>query len=81
MIPAIRILEPVSCGERIFYPLVQDSMVSCEHGVTVMMNPVAVLFLEAGTWMFVPLEEGIIPEILENLFLPSDHEKEKTVSN
>jgi hypothetical protein len=68
MIPAIRILEPVSCGERIFYPLVQDSMVSCEHGVTVMMNPVA-------------LEEGIIPEILENLSLTSDHEKEKTVSN
>jgi len=56
-------------------------MVSCEHGVTVMMNPVAVLFLEAGTWMFVPLEEGIIPEILENLSLTSDHEKEKTVSN
>jgi hypothetical protein len=67
MIPAIRILEPVSCGERIFYPLVQDSMVSCEHGVAVSVNPVAVLFFDAGTWMFVPLEEGTNPDILQKL--------------
>ncbi len=67
MITAIRTLEPVSYGERIFYPPVRESMVSYELGLTVSTSPVAILFLEAGEWMFVPLEEGISPEILEKL--------------
>ena len=67
MTTAIRMLDPVSCGERIFYPLVRDSMVSCEQGMGVSVNPVAVLFFEAGTWMFVPLEEGTRTDILEKL--------------
>jgi hypothetical protein len=67
MITAIRMLDPVSFGERIFYPLVRDSVVSCEQGVAVSMSPVAILFFEAGEWMFVPLEEGTRPEILEKL--------------
>jgi hypothetical protein len=60
-------LDPVSFGERIFYPLVRDSMVSCEQGMAVSVNPVAVLFFEAGTWMFFPLEEGANPDILQKL--------------
>jgi hypothetical protein len=67
MITAIRMLDPVSCGERIFYPLVRDSMVSCEQGIAVSRSPVAFLLFEAGEWMFVPLEEGTNPEILEKL--------------
>jgi hypothetical protein len=67
MSTAIRMLYPVSFGERIFYPLVRDSIVSCEQGMVVSVNPVAVLFFEAGTWMFVPLEEGTSPDILQKL--------------
>ena len=67
MTTAIRLLDPVSCGERIFYPLVRDSIVSCEQGMGVSVNPVAVLFFEAGTWMFVPLEEGTNTTILQKL--------------
>lgn len=67
MTTAIRLLDPVSCGERIFYPRVRDSIVSCEQGMAVSVNPVAVLFFEAGTWMFVPLEEGTGTDILEKL--------------
>jgi hypothetical protein len=67
MTTTIRMLDPVSCGERKFYPLVRDSRVSCEQGMAVSVNPVAVLFSEAGTWMFVPLEEGTGPDILEKL--------------
>jgi hypothetical protein len=60
-------LDPVSCGERKFYPLVRDFIVPCEQGMAVSVNPVAVLFFEAGTWMFVPLEEGTSPDILQKL--------------
>jgi hypothetical protein len=67
MTSTIRILDPVSCGERKFYPIVQDSVVSCEQGMAVSVNPVAVLFFEAGTWMFIPFEKGTGPDILENL--------------
>ena len=67
MTATIRMLDPVSCGERKFYPLVLDSIVSSEQGMAVSVNPVAVLFFEAGTWMFVPLEEGTNPNILQKL--------------
>ena len=67
MTTAVRMLEPVTCGERVFFPLVRDTLVSFEQGVVVSVNPVALLYSEAGRWMFVPLEEGICPDILENL--------------
>jgi hypothetical protein len=67
MTATLRMLDPVSCGERKFYPVVRDSIVSCEQGMAVSVNPVAVLFFDAGTWMFVPLEEGTNPDILQKL--------------
>jgi hypothetical protein len=67
MTTAVRMLDPVSCGERVFLPLVRDTMVSFEQGAVVSVNPLALLFLEAGRWMFVPLEEGISPDILGTL--------------
>jgi hypothetical protein len=44
MIAPLMRLDPVSCGERKFYPVVRDSIVSCEQGMAVSVNPVAVLF-------------------------------------
>jgi hypothetical protein len=67
MTPPVRMLEPVTCGERIFFPLVRDMQVSFDQGVVAAVSPVALLFSEADRWMFVPLEEGICPDILEKL--------------
>jgi len=67
MTTAIRMLDPVACGERVFLPLVRDTMVSFEQGAVVSVSPVALLYLEEGRWMFVPLEEGISPDILGTL--------------
>ena len=63
----IRMLEAVTCGERVIIPLVRHTQVSSGQGVVVMVNPVALLVSEAGTWMFTPLEEGISPDILGSL--------------
>jgi hypothetical protein len=67
MTTALRLLDPVASGERIFLPLVRDTLVSFEQGAVVSVNPVALLFFEAGRWMFVPLDEGIGPDILGTL--------------
>ena len=63
----IRMLEPVTCGERILIPIVRYSHVSSGQGVVVMISPVVLLISEAGKWMFSPLEEGICPDILGTL--------------
>jgi hypothetical protein len=63
----IRMLEPVTCGERVIIPLVRDTQVSFEQGFVVMVSPVALLISEAGKWMFTPLEEGISSDILGTL--------------
>ena len=63
----IRMLEPVTCGERVIIPIVRDTQVSSGQGVVVMVSPVALLILEAGKWMFTPLEEGICSDILGTL--------------
>jgi hypothetical protein len=67
MTPIVRMLEPVPCGERVFFPIVRDLLFSFDQGVVATVSPVALLFSEAGRWMFVPLEEGICPDILEKL--------------
>jgi hypothetical protein len=63
----IRMLEAVTCGERVIIPLVRDTQVSSGQGIVVMVNPVALLISEAGKWMFTPLEEGVSPDILGSL--------------
>ena len=63
----IRMLEAVTCGERVIIPLVCHTQVSSCQGVVVMANPVALLISEAGKWMFTALEEGISPDILGTL--------------
>ena len=63
----IRMLEPITCGERVIIPLVRDTQVSFEQGFVVMVSPVALLISEAGKWMFTPLEEGISSDILGTL--------------
>lgn len=67
MTTAVRRLEPVTCGERVFFPIVRDIHISFEQGIMVSLSPVALLVFEAGRWMFVPLEEGISPDILGKL--------------
>ena len=67
MTTAVRFQEAVTCGERVFFPLVRETQFSFEQGVMVSISPVALLFSEAGRWMFVPLEEGICPDILGTL--------------
>jgi hypothetical protein len=67
MTTALRMLDPVACGERVFLPLVRDTLVSFEEGAVISVSPVALLISEAGRWMFVPLEEGIGPDILGKL--------------
>ena len=63
----IRMLDAVTCGERVIIPLVRYTQVSSGQGVVVMVNPVALLISEAGKWMFTALEEGISPDILGTL--------------
>jgi hypothetical protein len=63
----IRMLEAVTCGERVIIPLVRLTQVSSGQGVVVIANPVALLISEAGKWMFTSLEEGISPDILGTL--------------
>jgi len=63
----IRMLEPVTCGERIIIALVRYTQVLSGQGIVVMANPVALLISEAGKWMFIPLEERTGPDILSNL--------------
>jgi hypothetical protein len=67
MTTAIRMLEAVTCGERIIIPLVRHTQVSSGQGVVVLVNPVALLISEGGSWMFTVLEEGIGPDILGTL--------------
>jgi hypothetical protein len=67
MTTAIRMLDPVTSGERVFLPLVRDTQVLSEKGAVVSVSPVALLFSDEGRWMFVPLEEGICPDILGTL--------------
>jgi len=67
MTEGIRMLEAVTCGERVIIPLVRDTHVSSGQGIMVMVNPVALLISEAGKWMFTPLEEGICSDILGTL--------------
>jgi hypothetical protein len=67
MTAEIRLLEPVTFGERVIIPLVRDTQVSFGQGVVVMVSPVALLISEAGKWMFTPLEEGIGSDILGTL--------------
>jgi hypothetical protein len=63
----IRMLEAVTCGERVIISLVRDMQVSSGQGFVVMVSPVALLISEAGKWMFTPLEEGFSPDILGSL--------------
>ena len=63
----IRMLEAVTCGERVIIPLVRHTQVSSGQGVVVMVNPVALLISEGGSWMFTALEEGISPDVLGTL--------------
>jgi hypothetical protein len=63
-----RMLEAVTCGERIIIPFVRHTQVSSGQGIVVMVSPVALLISEAGKWMFTPLEEGICPDILKSTF-------------
>ena len=67
MTAAVRMLEAVTCGERVIIPFVRYTQVSSGQGIVVMVNPVALLISEAGKWMFTPLEEGICPDILGTL--------------
>ena len=67
MTAEIRLLEPVTFGERVIIPLVRDTQVSSGQGIVVMVNPVALLISEEGKWMFTPLEEGICSDILGSL--------------
>jgi hypothetical protein len=67
MTAAVRMLEAVTCGERVIIPLVRHTQVLSGQGIVVMVNPVALLISEAGKWMFTPLEEGICPDILKTL--------------
>jgi hypothetical protein len=63
----IRMLEAVTCGERIIITLVRYTQVLSGQGMVMMANPVALLISEAGKWMFFPLEEKTGPDILSNL--------------
>lgn len=62
----IRMLEAVTCGERIIVALVRYTQVLSDQGIVMMANPVALLISEAGKWMFFPLEEKTGPDILSN---------------
>ena len=63
MTSELRLLEALSCGERVIIPLVRHTQVLSGQGIVVMVNPVALLISEAGKWMFTTLEDGVCPDI------------------
>ena len=62
--------SPVACGERVFVPLMRLMRLTSGGGGFLLCTAVALLFGEAGTWSFVPLEDGIGQDILESLEVP-----------
>jgi len=66
----VRLASPVALGGRLLVPLVRMLTVSHERGGIASCTPVAFLIRDAGTWSFVPLEDGIGQDILSILCLP-----------
>ena len=67
MTSEIRMLEAVTCGDRIIIAIVCYTRGLSGQGMVMMANPVALLISEAGKWMFFPLEEKTGTDILSNL--------------
>jgi len=65
MTPRIGILNPISFGERRFYPLVRESMVSFEHGAAVTINPLALLFSKLVPGCLCRMMRGQVPTFFQ----------------
>ncbi len=66
--PEIRIRAPIRSGERLLIPVVRKDGLSGSWGGTGLVDPVALLFEEAGSWYFIPLVPGFSQEELEPVF-------------
>ncbi|MFA4878056.1 MAG: hypothetical protein WC586_11650 [Methanoregula sp.] len=67
MTATLRLQEPFVLGDRKIYPVVAEVCVSMEHGMTVMVNPVAVIIEENGFFSGAVLDNTPLETILEQL--------------
>ncbi len=66
--PEIRIQTPIRSGGRCVVPVGTGGRFFRQCGGTGFVDPVALLFEEAGSWYFVPLVPGFSQEDLEPAF-------------
>jgi hypothetical protein len=66
--PEIRIQKPIQSGGRFVVPVVRENGFSGSCGSTGFVDPVALLFEEAGYWYFVPLIPSFSQKELEPAF-------------
>ncbi len=66
--PEIRIQTPTRSGERLLVPVVRENGLAGRCGSSGFVDPVALLFEEAGHWYFVPLVPGFSQKELEPAF-------------
>jgi hypothetical protein len=72
---SLRLASPVSCGERLFVPLIHIQSISQEAGGFGLCVPVALLINEGGEWFFVSLEPDTTQECLKKLELRPSRRK------
>jgi len=63
----LRLLPPVTIGNRIFCPVIRESDYTSRHGMVISVSPSALLLHEEETWYFVPLEDGSSPDMFRDL--------------
>jgi hypothetical protein len=66
--PEMRIQTPIQSGGRFVVPIVRENGFSGSCANIGFVDPVALLFEEAGHWYFVPLASGFSQKDLEPAF-------------
>ncbi|MFY9749222.1 MAG: hypothetical protein WAK75_06020 [Methanoregula sp.] len=78
--PEIRIQTPIRSGGRFVVPVVRENGFSGSCGTTGFVDPVALLFEEAGCWYFVPLLPGFSQKELESAFAVVGFEQKRSTT-
>lgn len=63
----IRIALPLAHGNRVFYPVVREQVITHENGSFVTEHPVALLMQEQESWYFIPLAENVTETVLDKM--------------
>ncbi|MEN6397108.1 MAG: hypothetical protein ABFC78_11580 [Methanoregula sp.] len=55
MSSGIRIALPLTHGNRVFYPVVREQVITHGNGLVISEHPVALLMQEQDSWYFIPV--------------------------